>query len=75
VLDAGARVGIVRRESTIRGRRGWLAARLDTDTGVPLPAPATLAVAAGSPLWRAHDLAAGAIARNVTTRRPGRRHR
>lgn len=56
-----ARVGIVRRESTTRGRRGWYA-RLDT--GVPLPAHGDLA-AAGSSLWRTRDLAAAAIARHA----------
>jgi hypothetical protein len=67
VLRDGARVGVVRRESTTRGRRGWLA-RLDT--GVPLPAHGDLAAAAGSTLWRTRDLAAAAIARRWTHARP-----
>ena len=65
VLRDGARVGLVRRESTTRGRRGWLA-RLDT--GAPLPAHGDLATAAGSTLWRTRDLAAAAIARQVAAR-------
>jgi Domain of unknown function (DUF4326) len=71
VLRDGARVGVVRRESTTRGRRGWLA-RLDT--GVPLPARGDLA-AAGSTLWRTRNLAAAAIARQVATRPTRRRRR
>jgi integrase/recombinase XerD len=70
VLRDGVRVGVVRRESTSRGRRGWLA-RLDT--GGPLPAHGDLATA-GSTLWRARDLAAAAIARQVAAR-PARRWR
>ena len=53
------RVGVVRWESTTRGRRGWLA-RLDT--GVPVPAPTGLATVVGSPPWRTRDLAVAAIA-------------
>ena len=70
VLHDGVQVGVVRRESTTRGRRGWLA-RLDT--GVPIPAPAALATAAGSTLWRTRDLAAAAIARESVRRPTSRR--
>lgn len=71
VLRDGTRVGVVRRESTTRGRRAW-AARLDT--GVPLPAHGDLATAVGSGLWRTHDLATAAIARQVAAC-PARRRR
>jgi DNA invertase Pin-like site-specific DNA recombinase len=66
----GARVGVVRREATSRGRCGWLA-RLDT--GVPLPAHGDLAAAPGSNLWRTRDLAAAAIAHQPATAGRGRR--
>jgi hypothetical protein len=69
VLRDQVRVGLLRRESTARGRRGWLA-RLDT--GAPLPAHGTQAAAAGSPLWRTRDLAAAAIARYLDAQKPRR---
>jgi DNA invertase Pin-like site-specific DNA recombinase len=72
VRQDGVRVGIVRRESTLRGRRAWMA-RLET--GVPLPASGDLAVAAGSTLWRSRDLAAAGIARHLTQQRRPRRRR
>jgi hypothetical protein len=66
----GARVGVVRRESTTRGHRGWFA-RLDT--GGPLPAHGDLAAASGSNLWRTRDLASAAMARQVAPHKPQRK--
>jgi hypothetical protein len=60
------RVGVVRRDSTTGGRRGW-SARLET--GIPLLARGGLATTADSGLWRSRDLAAAAIAQHDQTTR------
>jgi DNA invertase Pin-like site-specific DNA recombinase len=72
VLHHGSRVGSVRREATTRGRRGWSAV---LDTGLPVAAPAGLATATGSTLWRTRDLAVAGIAQATTKPRPRTRRR
>jgi len=55
------RVGVINRTVTTRGRTAWSARSL---TGLQIRALGTLAVAAGSPLWRTRELAAAGLAQH-----------